>query len=57
MQYVLSEVRAREVAGKKSEATLQVGGFKMVIPPERIRKGKYRTSNTNMNLSGKLSGS
>ncbi|KAE8443483.1 hypothetical protein EG329_001794 [Mollisiaceae sp. DMI_Dod_QoI] len=49
LQYVLTRLYEREAAGKKSEATLEVGAFKMVIPAERLRKGKYRPKRADIN--------
>jgi hypothetical protein len=54
LQYVLARLREREAAGKKSEATLEVGAFKMVIPAERPRKGKYHPGRVDVNDTSKL---
>jgi hypothetical protein len=54
LQYVLTRLHEREAAGKKSEATLEVGAFKMVIPAERLRKGKYRSRMIDINNASKL---
>ncbi|CAG8955529.1 hypothetical protein HYFRA_00009482 [Hymenoscyphus fraxineus] len=42
MQFALSQIEARKQLHKKSEVTLDIGDRKIVIPPERTRKRKYR---------------
>lgn len=53
-QYVLARIREQESSDKKCVATLKVGAFKMVIPIERLRNGKYRSRKVDMTGIGKL---